>query len=152
MASNSPPPSADPAKQPAAQPGSEDVRRSTSAVAGGAASPTHATASASAAGRSGTGGGDASPSHTAKGADDGDATMRDRTKKVVDEFAYLLEKSQQLFAGLRDLPPSGNAKTWQPYFQRTFEVYTKVQPGPGIVLTLGLAMETSAAVQAHPGG
>ncbi|KAJ1554066.1 hypothetical protein HK405_006110, partial [Cladochytrium tenue] len=44
--------------------------------------------------------------------------------KVVDEFQYLLEKSQQLFAGLRDLPPTG--KNWQPYFQRTFEVYTKL--------------------------
>ncbi|KAI9343185.1 protein SCAI [Obelidium mucronatum] len=40
------------------------------------------------------------------------------------EFQYLLEKSQQLFAGLRDLPPTG--KNWQPYFQRTFEVYTKL--------------------------
>ncbi|KAI9365464.1 protein SCAI [Zopfochytrium polystomum] len=44
--------------------------------------------------------------------------------KIVDEFQYLLEKSQQLFAGLRDLPPTG--KNWQPYFQRTFEVYTKL--------------------------
>ncbi|KAJ3215228.1 hypothetical protein HDU67_000715 [Dinochytrium kinnereticum] len=43
---------------------------------------------------------------------------------VVSEFQYLLEKSQQLFAGLRDLPPTG--KNWQPYFQRTFEVYTKL--------------------------
>ncbi|KAJ3381675.1 hypothetical protein HDU84_004908 [Entophlyctis sp. JEL0112] len=44
--------------------------------------------------------------------------------KIVEEFQYLLEKSQQLFAGLRDLPPTG--KNWQPYFQRTFEVYTKL--------------------------
>ncbi|KAJ3099341.1 hypothetical protein HDU97_003266 [Phlyctochytrium planicorne] len=44
--------------------------------------------------------------------------------KTVEEFQYLLEKSQQLFAGLRDLPPTG--KNWQPYFQRTFEVYTKL--------------------------
>ncbi|KAJ3176095.1 hypothetical protein HDU87_005470 [Geranomyces variabilis] len=43
---------------------------------------------------------------------------------VAQEFQYLLEKSQQLFAGLRDLPPTG--KNWQPYFQRTFEVYTKL--------------------------
>ncbi|KAI8847645.1 hypothetical protein BC829DRAFT_395937 [Chytridium lagenaria] len=41
--------------------------------------------------------------------------------KTVEEFQYLLEKSQQLFAGLRDLPPTG--KNWQPYFQRTFEPY-----------------------------
>ncbi|RKO94145.1 hypothetical protein BDK51DRAFT_18963 [Blyttiomyces helicus] len=40
------------------------------------------------------------------------------------EFQYLLEKSQQLFAGLRDLPQTG--RNWQPYFQRTFEVYTKL--------------------------
>ncbi|KAJ3414151.1 hypothetical protein HDV05_007013 [Chytridiales sp. JEL 0842] len=44
--------------------------------------------------------------------------------KIVEEFQYLLEKSQQLFAGLRDLPPTG--RNWQPYFQRTFEVYTKL--------------------------
>jgi hypothetical protein len=61
--------------------------------------------------------------------------------KIVDEFQYLLEKSQQLFSGLRysywkdirdfmplnrDLPPHGSQKTWQPYFQKTFEIYTKV--------------------------
>ncbi|KAI9095450.1 protein SCAI [Phlyctochytrium arcticum] len=43
---------------------------------------------------------------------------------IAQEFQYLLEKSQQLFAGLRDLPPTG--RNWQPYFQRTFEVYTKL--------------------------
>jgi hypothetical protein len=26
----------------------------------------------------------------------------------------------------RELPPTGGQKQWQPYFQRTFEVYTKV--------------------------
>ncbi|EGF83974.1 hypothetical protein BATDEDRAFT_34022 [Batrachochytrium dendrobatidis JAM81] len=46
------------------------------------------------------------------------------SQKIVEEFQYLLEKSQQLFAGLRDLPPTG--RNWQPYFQRTFEVYTKI--------------------------
>ncbi|KAG4099605.1 hypothetical protein H8356DRAFT_1076203 [Neocallimastix lanati (nom. inval.)] len=46
--------------------------------------------------------------------------------KIVDEFQYLLERSQQLFAGLRDLPPTGSQKQWQPYFKRTFEVYTKL--------------------------
>ncbi|CAG8658022.1 12187_t:CDS:10, partial [Racocetra persica] len=45
-------------------------------------------------------------------------------QRIVEEFQYLLEKSQQLFAGLRDLPPTGG-RQWQPYFQRTFEVYTK---------------------------
>nr|CAG8501637.1 1617_t:CDS:10 [Entrophospora candida] len=42
-------------------------------------------------------------------------------QRIVEEFQYLLEKSQQLFA---DLPPTGG-RQWQPYFQRTFEVYTK---------------------------
>ncbi|CAG8655096.1 4260_t:CDS:10, partial [Dentiscutata heterogama] len=46
-------------------------------------------------------------------------------QRIVEEFQYLLEKSQQLFAGLRDLPPTGG-RQWQPYFQRTFEVYTKL--------------------------
>ncbi|KAJ3019218.1 hypothetical protein HKX48_002294 [Thoreauomyces humboldtii] len=50
--------------------------------------------------------------------------VTDNNLVVAQEFQYLLEKSQQLFAGLRDLPPTG--KNWQPYFQRTFEVYTKL--------------------------
>jgi hypothetical protein len=64
-------------------------------------------------------------------------------QKIVEEFQYLLEKSQQLFAGLRyssgiyaddmligvtfrDIPQNAGSKLWHPYFQRTFEVYTKV--------------------------
>lgn len=47
--------------------------------------------------------------------------------KVIEEFQYLLEKSQQLFLGLRELPTILSAKQWQPYFQKTFEVYTKVK-------------------------
>ncbi|CAG8440931.1 7956_t:CDS:10 [Rhizophagus irregularis] len=59
------------------------------------------------------------------------ATTAMNNQRIVEEFQYLLEKSQQLFAGLRenrdirrDLPPTGG-RQWQPYFQRTFEVYTK---------------------------
>ncbi|KAG0379581.1 hypothetical protein BGX24_012616 [Mortierella sp. AD032] len=48
-----------------------------------------------------------------------------QNQTVVEEFQYLLEKSQQLFAGLRELPPTG-AKQWQPYFQKTFEVFSKL--------------------------
>ncbi|KAI8321927.1 hypothetical protein GQ54DRAFT_244941, partial [Martensiomyces pterosporus] len=44
-------------------------------------------------------------------------------REVVEEFEYLLEKSQQLFSGLKDLPEIGS-KYWLPHFQRTFEVYT----------------------------
>ena len=44
--------------------------------------------------------------------------------KIVQEFQYLLEKSQQLFIALRELSPSG--RNWQPHFQRTFEVYTRL--------------------------
>lgn len=46
-------------------------------------------------------------------------------QKIVEEFQYLLEKSQQLFLGLRELSPIGG-RQWQPYFQRTFEIYTKL--------------------------
>ncbi|PKY38594.1 hypothetical protein RhiirA4_392237 [Rhizophagus irregularis] len=53
------------------------------------------------------------------------ATTAMNNQRIVEEFQYLLEKSQQLFAGLRDLPPTGG-RQWQPYFQRTFEVYTKL--------------------------
>ncbi|CAF1368319.1 unnamed protein product [Rotaria sp. Silwood1] len=45
--------------------------------------------------------------------------------KIVEEFTHLLEKSKQLFNGLRDLPQYGH-KQWQPYFGRTFDVYTRL--------------------------
>ena len=41
------------------------------------------------------------------------------------EFAALKERAQQLFDGLRDLPPYGQ-KIWEPYFHRTFDVYNKL--------------------------
>ncbi|KAL2916941.1 hypothetical protein HK105_203373 [Polyrhizophydium stewartii] len=44
--------------------------------------------------------------------------------KVVEEFQLLLQKSHQLFAGLRELPPTG--RSWQSHYQRTFEVFTKI--------------------------
>ncbi|RKP10525.1 protein SCAI [Thamnocephalis sphaerospora] len=44
---------------------------------------------------------------------------------IIEEFQYLLEKSRQLFAGLRDLTPLGG-RQWRPYFQKTFEVYTRL--------------------------
>ncbi|CAH1787122.1 unnamed protein product [Owenia fusiformis] len=46
-------------------------------------------------------------------------------KKIINEFCHLLEKSKQLFNGLRDLPQYGH-KQWQAYFGRTFDVYTKL--------------------------
>ncbi|GAM26012.1 hypothetical protein SAMD00019534_091870 [Acytostelium subglobosum LB1] len=39
-------------------------------------------------------------------------------------FEHLLRKSQSLFVGLRDLPQFG--RQWQPFFQKTFELYTKL--------------------------
>ncbi|XP_020291509.1 protein SCAI [Pseudomyrmex gracilis] len=53
------------------------------------------------------------------------ASMDDHERKVVLEFCHLLEKSKQLFNGLRDLPQYGH-KQWQGYFGRTFDVYTKL--------------------------
>ncbi|CAM4744582.1 unnamed protein product [Rotaria magnacalcarata] len=49
----------------------------------------------------------------------------DSEDKIVQEFTHLLDKSKQLFNGLRDLPQYGH-KQWQPYFGRTFDVYTKL--------------------------
>ncbi|KAJ1966203.1 hypothetical protein GGI12_000225 [Dipsacomyces acuminosporus] len=49
----------------------------------------------------------------------------EEARETVEEFEYLLEKSQQLFTGLKDLPEIGS-KYWLPHFQRTFEVYTKL--------------------------
>ncbi|KAL5011620.1 hypothetical protein ScPMuIL_010171 [Solemya velum] len=51
--------------------------------------------------------------------------LDENEKKIVNEFCHLLEKSKQLFNGLRDLPQYGH-KQWQSYFGRTFDVYTKL--------------------------
>lgn len=51
--------------------------------------------------------------------------MGDDAQKVVEEYKFMLEKSQSFFAGLRDLPQYEN-KQWQLYFQKTFEIYTKL--------------------------
>jgi hypothetical protein len=45
-------------------------------------------------------------------------------RRICEEFVQLLERSQQLFAGLRDIPMFG--KQWEPYFQRTFDIYTRL--------------------------
>ncbi|XP_068913077.1 protein SCAI isoform X3 [Tenebrio molitor] len=55
----------------------------------------------------------------------GMANMDEHERKVVMEFCHLLEKSKQLFNGLRDLPQYGH-KQWQAYFGRTFDIYTKL--------------------------
>ncbi|XP_030642970.1 protein SCAI [Chanos chanos] len=59
---------------------------------------------------------------TGVGAED-DIPLSER--KTVTDFCYLLDKSKQLFNGLRDLPQYGH-KQWQSYFGRTFDVYTKL--------------------------
>jgi hypothetical protein len=53
------------------------------------------------------------------------SVMSEDERKVVSEFCHLLEKSKQLFNGLRDLPQYGH-KQWQAYFGRTFDIYTKL--------------------------
>ncbi|XP_068212778.1 protein SCAI-like isoform X1 [Palaemon carinicauda] len=58
------------------------------------------------------------------------AELDEQERKVVTEFCHLLEKSKQLFNGLRsffsrDLPQYGH-KQWQAYFGRTFDIYTKL--------------------------
>lgn len=81
-------------------------------------------------------------------------TDADKEKKIINEFVYLLDKSKQLFNGLRfvvfhfvlvvpliriynivknfaelfrDLPQYGHKNSqWQAYFGRTFDVYTKL--------------------------
>ena len=49
----------------------------------------------------------------------------EQDRKIVNEFCHLLEKSKQLFNGLRDMPQYGH-KQWQAYFGRTFDIYTKL--------------------------
>ena len=51
--------------------------------------------------------------------------MDEEERKIVSEFCHLLEKSKQLFNGLRDMPQYGH-KQWQAYFGRTFDIYTKL--------------------------
>ncbi|XP_063699214.1 protein SCAI isoform X2 [Culicoides brevitarsis] len=53
------------------------------------------------------------------------STQEEQDRKIVLEFIHLLEKSKQLFNGLRDLPQYGH-RQWQAYFGRTFDVYTKL--------------------------
>ena len=53
------------------------------------------------------------------------SVMSEDERKIVSEFCHLLEKSKQLFNGLRDLPQYGH-KQWQAYFGRTFDIYTKL--------------------------
>jgi hypothetical protein len=51
----------------------------------------------------------------------------DHDQKIVAEFVHLLDKSRQLFNGLRELPQYGHQNNqWQAYFGRTFDVYTKL--------------------------
>lgn len=57
--------------------------------------------------------------------DDVTVTMEEEERKVINEFCHLLEKSKQLFNGLRDMPQYGH-KQWQGYFGRTFDIYTKL--------------------------
>ncbi|XP_059059852.1 protein SCAI [Achroia grisella] len=51
--------------------------------------------------------------------------LDEHERKVIIEFCHLLEKSKQLFNGLRELPQYGH-KQWHSYFGRTFDVYTKL--------------------------
>eukprot|EP01133_Synstelium_polycarpum_P009741 gene9741-11376_t len=51
--------------------------------------------------------------------------MTQPQQEAVKTFEHLLRKSQMLFVGLRDLPQFG--RQWQPFFQKTFELYTKQQ-------------------------
>ncbi|CAH8435659.1 unnamed protein product [Heterobilharzia americana] len=54
-----------------------------------------------------------------------DKHVEQEDQNIVSEFCHLLEKSKQLFNGLRDLPQHGH-RQWKAYFGRTFDVYTKL--------------------------
>lgn len=51
--------------------------------------------------------------------------LEDFERKIIIEFCHLLEKSKQLFNGLRELPQYGH-KQWSLYFGRTFDIYTRL--------------------------
>lgn len=46
------------------------------------------------------------------------------SSEIIEEFKYYSEKSQVLFAGLRELPHTG--RQWSTYFRKAFQVYTKL--------------------------
>ena len=74
--------------------------------------------------------GDLAGDKTASSAIEGllkDVSLSESEKGVIAEFVHLLDKSKQLFNGLRDLPQYGYKNNqWQMYFGRTFDVYTKL--------------------------
>ncbi|KHJ46059.1 hypothetical protein D918_03722 [Trichuris suis] len=79
--------------------------------------------------------------------------VTEQEKEIVDEFCYLLNKSRQLFNGLRDLQTcSGNA--WMPHFFRTFEVFTKLwkfQQQNRSYLTISISLPT-CSIPSVPSG
>lgn len=44
--------------------------------------------------------------------------------RISSEFDMLKDRCQKIFDGLRDIPNFGN---WNPYFQRSFELYHEVK-------------------------
>ncbi|CAF0781989.1 unnamed protein product [Brachionus calyciflorus] len=53
--------------------------------------------------------------------------LDEKDQKIINEFIYLLDKSRQLFNGLKDLPQYGHkSNQWNAYFARTFDIYTKL--------------------------
>ena len=54
------------------------------------------------------------------------STKNPETSEIVSEFTYMLEKSHQLFNQLRDLSPLSTNKQWQSYFQKTFELFSRL--------------------------
>ncbi|EPZ35312.1 hypothetical protein ROZALSC1DRAFT_27090 [Rozella allomycis CSF55] len=49
-----------------------------------------------------------------------------QNKQIAQEFIFLMEKSQHVFIALKDLPPTATPKQWQPFFQRAFEIFTRL--------------------------
>jgi len=76
-------------------------------------------------------------------------------QQICEEYLALVERSQQLFSGLRDLPQFG--RQWLPYFQKAFEVYTRVSIlGNRLLFTLSsfltnlvLVMEVATSSQKY---
>jgi len=53
-----------------------------------------------------------------------DATDNSSAVMIVDEFQSLPQKSEEQYEQLKHLPQFGQ-KIWQPYFGKTFSVFTK---------------------------
>ncbi|ORZ31887.1 protein SCAI [Catenaria anguillulae PL171] len=53
-------------------------------------------------------------------------SANDPPARIAEEFSTLLNRAQELFVGLYDLPTYSSPAVWKPYFQRAFSSFTRL--------------------------